>query len=410
MKCLTVFTALAAVRPRVAAFGRAPHARPRTNLPSAVEAPSAGSELSARASKLKQVLEKEYITFFDPMVTSWYAPEVSFRDPMTSLSGVDSYQNNVDMLAGRTLMGKVLFEGAGIILHSVTGGEIVERNGEVAVDDIITRWTLRVTAKVLPWTPEAVFSGISVYKVQPGGPEGLQIVGQTDFWDSINIAEGTDSLNAKEQYQEVPKPTAVQHFLDQLKPEGFVAPSAAVEVPYVLLRAGDGYEIRRYPGFVGAQTTYERRDVGYGSLGAFSKGMDPLAPSICRVYNDEDSAEPREKTMTWPLRYAAPGSGREAPEAPPEAAAKAGDGQWRTVRLVPQPETVVAVRSFEDFAMAPVVRKADRELREMLRRDGLVAEEGSGDFVRFCQYDAVHSMGKRRSEVWIDLKDGGHPY
>ena len=314
------------------------------------------------------------------------------------------------MLAGRTFVGKVLFEGAGIILHSVTGGEIIERNGEVAVDDIITRWTLRVTAKVLPWTPEAVFSGVSVYEVQPGGPEGLQIVGQTDYWDSINIAEGTDSLNAKEQYREVPKPTAVQHFLDQLKPEGFVAPSAAVEVPYVLLRAGDGYEIRRYPGFVGAQTTYERRDVGYGSLGAFTKGMNALAPSICRVYNDEDSAEPIEKTMTWPLEYAAPGSGREAPEAPADAVAKTGEGQWKTVKLVPQSEKVVAVRAFEDFAMAPVVRKADRELREILRRDGLVAEEGSEDFVRFCQYDAVHSMGKRRSEVWIDLKDGGHPY
>eukprot|EP00985_Skeletonema_marinoi_P013388 scaffold6625_cov139-Skeletonema_marinoi.AAC.1 len=66
------------------------------------------------------------------------APDVTFTDPMTSLSGVDSYRKNVDMLAGRTLMGKVLFEGAGINLHSVTGGEIV--NGRV--DDIVTRWTL----------------------------------------------------------------------------------------------------------------------------------------------------------------------------------------------------------------------------------------------------------------------------
>ena len=92
---------------------------------------------------------------------------------MTSLSGVDSYRDNVDMLAGRTWMGKLLFDGAGINLHSVTGGEITESaSGDVQVSEIVTRWTLRVTAKVLPWKPTAVFSGISVYQVKPGGVEG----------------------------------------------------------------------------------------------------------------------------------------------------------------------------------------------------------------------------------------------
>jgi len=108
------------------------------------------SELSTTISKLKQILTKEYITFFNPMVDSWYAPDVTFVDPMTSLSGVDSYRNNVDMLAGRTLLGKILFEGAGINLHSVTGGEVNE-NGDIS--DIVTRWTLRMTVKVLPWSP-----------------------------------------------------------------------------------------------------------------------------------------------------------------------------------------------------------------------------------------------------------------
>ena len=109
------------------------------------------------------------------MVDSWYAPDVTFDDPMTSLSGVDSYRKNVDMLAGRTLMGQILFDGAGINLHSVTGGDIVN-NGRHVVEDIVTRWTLRLTAKILPWSPEAVFSGVSVYKLEVGGPEGLLIV------------------------------------------------------------------------------------------------------------------------------------------------------------------------------------------------------------------------------------------
>lgn len=382
------------------------------------DAPAAGTQQSEQrtedlistVSKLKRVLAQEYISFFDPMVSSWYKSDVTFVDPLTSLSGVDSYRNNVDMLAGRTLMGKLLFDGAGINLHSVTGGEVTDSNGRVQVDDVITRWTLRVTAKVLPWKPEAVFSGISVYKLQPGGKEGITIVGQTDYWDSINIKEGMDPSIPQTQYQKVSKSSAIQDFLGQLKPDGFRAAAAAPELPYLLLRRGDGYELRRYPGFVGIETPYERRDYGFGSLGAFAKDMNPLAPSIMKVYNDNDDAVFKEKTMTWPLQYTNPGEGREAPPPPPAATEKAGDGQWRSISLSSQSERVVAVRTFEDAAMGPVVRNADRELRAMLKRDGLMPMEGSEEFVTFAQYDAVHSMGKRRGEVWIELKCGGHPF
>ncbi|KAL7525743.1 hypothetical protein ACHAXR_001138 [Thalassiosira sp. AJA248-18] len=370
------------------------------------------SELSTTISKLKRVLAQEYISFFNPMVDSWYAPDVSFVDPMTSLSGVDSYRGNVDMLAGRTLMGKILFDGAGINLHSVTGGEIIEKNdGSVEIAEVITRWTLRVTAKVLPWKPEAVFSGISVYKLQPGGEEGVTIVGQTDYWDSINIKEGMDPSIPQTQYQTVPKSVAVQDFLGQLQPEGFVAAAAAPELPYLLLRRGDGYELRKYPGYVGIEVPYQRRDYGFGSLGAFATGMNPLAPSIMKVYNDDDADEVKDKMMMWPLQFTSPGEGSsDAPAAPALAVEKAGSGQWKSVSIASQSERIVAVRTFDDAAMGPVVRNADRELRIMLKRDGLAPLEGSEEFVVFAQYDAVHSMGKRRCEVWVELKDGGHPF
>ena len=371
--------------------------------------------LATTVSKLKRVLAKEYTSFFNPMVDSWYAPDVTFDDPMTSLSGVDSYRKNVDMLAGRTLMGQILFDGAGINLHSVTGGEIVNNNGRrLVLEDIVTRWTLRLTAKILPWSPEAVFSGVSVYKLEVGGPEGLSIVGQTDYWDSINIQPNTSSTNVKEQYQKVSKSIAVNDFLGQLAPDGFLAPTAAPELPYLLLRRGNGYEIRKYPGFVGIETPYQRRDYGFGSLGAFAKGMDPLAPSIMKVWNDDnvddDSVEDKEKMMLWPLKFTLPGEGTEAPPPPAVAIDKAGDGQWKSIKLATCSERIIAIRTFEDAAMGPVVCNADRELRALLKRDGLVPTDESKDYVVFAQYDAVHSMGKRRGEVWIELKDGGHPF
>ena len=332
------------------------------------------------------------------METQYYAKDVSFIDPMTSLSGVESYQNNVDMLASRTLLGKLLFSDAGIVLHNVEGGEIQE---DGSIGEIITLWTLRLTAKILPWKPTARFSGASVYKVVPDSSSsvGVSIRGQTDYWDSINIAP-----NSGGEYQKVDTMTAVGDFLDQLSPGGFQAQTAAPELPYQLLRRGDGYEVRSYPGYTAVKLPYSRRDEGFGSLGAFTKGMSPLSPSLMDVQKDDIS----DKYMMWPLTFTQPGESE--PPVPADAMEKAGDGQWRTMRVVTVPSKVVAVREFSDVSMEPVVRKADRELREFLDRDGLKPVDDSDEFVRFAQYDAIFSMGRRRGEVWIDLADGGHPW
>lgn len=232
---------------------------------------ASADEVQASVSQLKRVLEREYISFFDPMRTEYYAKDVTFDDPMTSLSGVASYQKNVDMLAGRTLMGKVLFDDAGIILHSVTGGEVLSdsNNNNINIQDITTCWTLKVTAKVIPWKPTAIFSGISVYKVKPTNKnaEGVIITGQTDYWDSINITP-----DGKGMYGKVEKNIAVSDFLRQLKPSGFKAQTAAPELPYSLLRRGDGYEIRRYPSYTAVEIPYGRRDEGFGTLGSFTNG------------------------------------------------------------------------------------------------------------------------------------------
>jgi hypothetical protein len=366
------------------------------------------------------------------MVPSWYAPNVAFTDPLTSLVGVESYRNNVNMLAGRTMLGQVLFTDASIILHSVTGGDVTteKKEGErISIDNIVTRWTLRVTVQILPWKPIAIFSGVSIYTLQPGGDEGVLISCQQDYWDSINIKQLSSSAAAptaaaervsipipiREQYHKVDKIIALQDFLGQLKPDGFRAAAAAPELPYLLLRRGNGYEIRRYPTYIGIETTYDRRDVGYGVLGAFAgNNMGPLAPSIMKVYDDDDErSTPKEKQMTWPLRYATVGDEDFLSQVPEDAIAKAGTGQWKSVSLPIKPGRVVAVRTFEDAAIGPAVRAADRELRSLLLRDGgiggtLVPAIESKDYVEFAQYDAIHSMGKRRTEVWIELSI--HPF
>lgn len=378
---------------------------------------SNNSNLAEAVKDLKKILAREYTTFFNPMYTEYYSPAVTFSDPMTNLEGVSSYQTNVDMLASRTLMGKFLFSDAGISLHSVTGGEIDESTNEIS--NIITRWTLRVTAKVLPWKPTARFSGISVYEVRStqNKKPGVEVFHQTDYWDSINIVP-----NQNGKYDKVATNIAVQDFLNQLKPGSFEAKQSAPELPYELLRRGDGYEVRRYPEYAAVSLPYRRRDEGFGSLGAFTRGMNPLAPAIMRVQNSSTS----DKTMSWPLAYKPPTDTDKNSEIPIPAAAleNAGQGQWRTMKIQKNPSQVVAVGYFADASMEPVVRMADRKLRECLERDGLVPSSTSGNSgrndaddddeesggVMFAQYDAIFSMGKRRGEVWIELEDNGHPW
>lgn len=353
------------------------------------------SKLESSVSQLKKVLEKEYVSFFDPMRKEYYADDVTFLDPMTTLSGVDSYQSNVDMLASRTLLGSLLFQDAGINLHSVEGGEITP---EGSIQDITTRWTLRVTAKILPWAPTARFTGISVYQVKPStSPEGVVITGQVDYWDSINIAPNNGGT-----YQKVETSLAVKDFLDQLNPGGFQAVAAAPELPYQLLRRGNGYQVRRYPSYSAVQlSSYQRRDEAYDLLGSFTRGMSPLSPAIMEVPNDTSS----DKRMMWPLGYAAPG--QETASAPEDALAKSQEGT-SSCQVTVLPSRVVAVAEFSDASLEPVVRKADKELRIALERDGLRVPESTA--VQFAQFDAIHSMGKRRGEVWVDLEDGGHPW
>lgn len=48
--------------------------------------------------------------------------------------------------------------------------------------------------------------------------------------------------------------------------------AAGPEVPYQLLRRGNGYEIRPYPAHSVAKIPYERRDEGYDVLASLTKG------------------------------------------------------------------------------------------------------------------------------------------
>ena len=138
---------------------------------------SSNSEGTPLFPELRRCLTREYASFFNPMDRSFYASDVEFIDPLTSFRGIDKYQNNVDMLAGRKgMIGKLLFKDASIALHSI---EVT------SASELETRWTLQVTVRV-PGNPRARFTGISKYTVNKKGI----VVRQVDYWDSVNLVNG----------------------------------------------------------------------------------------------------------------------------------------------------------------------------------------------------------------------------
>eukprot|EP01036_Dinobryon_divergens_P040801 gene40801-54002_t len=262
------------------------------------------------------------------MEKTFYESDVSFMDPLLDITGIDKYQSNVDMLAGRNMFGSLLFKDASIALHSIV---------KPSENKLMTRWTLRVTVKAIPWAPTARFTGVSIYTLNSSG----KVIKQEDYWDSINLKNG--------QYEKVPFLEGLSDFLGQLKQEAG-AQVAAPEMPYELLRRANRYEIRRYPAYLAAETIYDQRNEGYDRLGSYAQGsnsgdvrLEYFSPTLMRI-NDANGR--RSKVMSWPLAYKMPGSSLPSLSTLPEPTIS-------RIKLIEQPESVIAVTRFEMPATEP---------------------------------------------------------
>lgn len=134
-------------------------------------------------------------------------------------------------------------------------------------------------------------------------------------------------------------------------------------------------------------------------------GMDPLAPAIIEVPNDDTQT----KTMSWPLTYALPGAA-SIPPVNKSILERIQQPLWKGCEIINVPSRVVAVGRYSDASVAPIVRKVDRQLRESCQRDGINIPTSTSSCVQFAQYDAIFTLGKRRGEVWIELEDDDHPW
>jgi|MDTB01.2.fsa_nt_gb hypothetical protein len=354
------------------------------------------SMASSRYSGLEKTLKKEYASFFSPMERQFYAEDVTFVDPLTSFTGIDKYQNNVDMLAGRTSLGRILFDDANIVLHNIK---------DLGENRIQTRWTLQVNVKFLPWKPRAKFTGVSIYTVS-GEPGSEKVVRQEDYWDSVNLKGG--------KYQAMGFVDGLSDFLGQIfdNPDSGGAEMAAPELPYELLRRHPMYDVKRYPNALVAQTKYSQRPEGYDRLGSYAGGSNVreervtfFTPTLMSI-TDSDGGK-REKRMTWPLKFNIPGEPLPSVDSLPEPTINNVNlFDTSTNPRGPFGRTYAILR-FEKAATEEMVRGFTRELLRDITADGLKPVESQNSVQGDClvaQFDALFSLNKRRNEIWIELE------
>ncbi|KAF6003263.1 hypothetical protein F1559_002341 [Cyanidiococcus yangmingshanensis] len=109
---------------------------------------------------------------FDPKYRpEWeiYDEGIVFEDPLTRLRGMQAYRRNIEFLRESPVFG----EGQ-LLLHDLAVHE---------PNVVVTRWTLSLRAKFVPFQPLVVFTGTSTYE---WSVEHGRIVSHVDRWDSIS--------------------------------------------------------------------------------------------------------------------------------------------------------------------------------------------------------------------------------
>mmetsp|Transcript_16165 Transcript_16165/g.37704 ORF Transcript_16165/g.37704 Transcript_16165/m.37704 type:complete len:393 (-) Transcript_16165:142-1320(-) len=340
---------------------------------------------SVEVSEVKKCLSREYTSFFTPMETEFYEQDVTFVDPLSTLVGIDKYENNVDLLAGRTPLGSFLFSDASILLHSVD---------ETGPNQLRTRWTLRMTISGLPWKPTARFTGVSDYTLSAASGK---IARQQDYWDSVNLEGGR--YGAKDLI------SGIKDFVAQVKPADDAASALGMELPSILLRRGIGYDVRRYPRCRVARTPYTNRPEGFDKLGSYASGenkasikIQPLAPSLVIAEKKEGG----KKTMEWPLFFLMDGTD-EAAEIEKSAQA-APEPNAESISLEMASYDTMAVLTFSDAATAEAVAYYHQKLMDKCVEDGLTPADECAEKIIFAQYDPIFALKAKRNEVWVPLK------
>ncbi|KAK9834183.1 hypothetical protein WJX81_006360 [Elliptochloris bilobata] len=290
-----------------------------------------------------------------------YLLNFTFQDPIVKVSSLEAFVNNLRLL--RTVF------NIDFVLHSCRVSGPTE---------VVTRWTMRLQQKLLPWRPALVFTGRSCYTVESASG---RLATQTDVWDAI---KDNSYLSVE----------GVAHVLRQAtNPQ--TTPGLDQPAYEVLRRAGD-YEVRRYEPYVVAEVSMPA-----SAAPASGTGFNELAGYIFG-----GNAGRQKMEMTTPVITTAgqPGAAMRFPMERKLGTNAALLPTPNDLRVITRMEEggVFASASFSGFPLDFEVVEAERRLRGALLLDGLQPLEGYA----LARYNDPFTLPLfRRNEVLIALKD-----
>eukprot|EP00873_Tetraselmis_striata_P023346 jgi/Tetstr1/443610/TSEL_031609.t1 len=312
---------------------------------------------------MAKFLEKDLRRLVDTgrLTDSRYSKDILFADPTVNVRGLDTYKL---LMNSMRFLFKCKFD---IYSTRITGP-----------DQVTVTWAMTLSQEQLPWQPDVVLSGKTIYGIDV---DRALVLSHVDEWDSADH----NKFFSIDAFQDI----TTQLFKMKNTPN-LEAP------PYTVVRRRKKYEIRKYTPFVVAETA-----MAAGAGPASGSGFNDLAKFIFGG-NDKRLNMP----MTMPVF---------------STAAQAGDSgnrmqfvmgsRYAAPEDVPAPESsgvvcrtedpgLVAAIEFSGWPMDFEVVRAEQELRKMLLADGLAPEKG----YKLARYNDPTTLPMfRRNEVLIKV-------
>jgi len=257
------------------------------------------ASFSERKAALKKRMAEEYKSFFRPFRGESYGSDMTFRDPLISTKGKDTYQWMIEMLAGSNFVGSQLFSDGFLDLHAIE---------EVPEDEykMRTRWTAGLKFKMVPWTPTIYFTGISEYTLDANA----QVLGQRDYWDTVNLVDDG-------RYATEPIFSGYGDMAEQMTPPFMrkgAEPPMVSSGEWTLLRRAHKYRVYRARDgtvFALGHPDAASADVGEISRALRKHGLSPGnrlrvqmsgsgAVEVDEVDVDGDASARKKPTRSWP--------------------------------------------------------------------------------------------------------------
>lgn len=306
--------------------------------------------------------------------TSRYDDVVQFRDPLSSYNSIRGYLFNIQFL--RRVFSPI-FQ-----LHDI------RQTGEY---EITSRWTMTMefaATRGSPlrqfWDPKLVFTGVSIYGLNP---DNGKINRHIDLWDSVD----------RQQF------FSLEAFIHVMRQLFDLTRTPDLETPdFKTLKKTRAYEIREYPAFLVAETSMDRASSsgeqgGTNPAGAGSNAFNTLAGYI---FGKNESEE--KMAMTTPVFTTDAGrmqfvigkkykdSGMPAPSSGDVSTKEEAGGLY-------------VVSSFNGPAFEGDVSREYENLKNNMYRDGLTPGEG---WILARYNDPFTNPAVRRNEILIPVAEG----